>query len=147
MTAIITNPYKERSFREYPKGFSGHRFERSGNEHELNELGEKDYAHEMRCRFCGRWFIYHYKDKFQIMREGRWEFDRDRAAHCGNSSCDDFYRAYLIAEETRAKVQEDLYLQNLNKDDPMDVIKYKRGVRNTYKKIINQEEELKELIA
>jgi hypothetical protein len=101
MVAVLTNPYKKKDWREYGKGFVGQRLEKEGNEHTRNEFGEADYVHELRCRFCGRTYHFYLKDKMDCIAKGIWEFDHNRKAHCGNSSCADFYKQHIDFKRER----------------------------------------------
>jgi len=48
-------------------------------------------AHEFRCPICGKWVRYNDEEIQRFIAEGRWDFRKNRLAHCGNSTCWDYY--------------------------------------------------------
>lgn len=64
---------------------------------------EDQVSFDVRCPICGEWKRYDYKEKERMIREGRWDFDKDRMAHCGNTLCEDYLHLCLLDKERVAK--------------------------------------------
>lgn len=52
-------------------------------------------VHDFRCWICGKWYNYSDKDIPNLIKNGRWDFSKARAAHCGSSHCEEWYRQHL----------------------------------------------------
>ena len=67
-------------------------------------INEDNASFDVRCPICGRWVRYDYKEKERMIREGRWDFSKDRMAHCGNSLCEDYL--HLCKKDRERKTKE-----------------------------------------
>lgn len=71
------------------------------NNAELRKMGYKarsdmayqrgnEFSFETRCRICGKWCRYDYKQKQEMIKNGRWDVKMDKMRHCGDSGCYDW---------------------------------------------------------
>lgn len=66
-------------------------------------INDSNVSFDVRCPLCGTWVRYDYKEKERMIREGRWDFDKDRMAHCGNSLCEDYLHLCQVDKERKMK--------------------------------------------
>ena len=69
------------------------------------ELVEKDgqKSEHLKCHYCGKQFIYDFKERDRFIKEGRWNFKKDRPSRCDNSTCEDYMHLEEVAREQKAK--------------------------------------------
>ncbi len=56
---------------------------------------------DVRCPICGEYVRYDYKQKDKMIREGRWDFEKDRMAHCGSSLCEEYIHLCEVDKEKK----------------------------------------------
>jgi len=97
MAIILVNRYQKvvRADRRFGKPWLGHKFHNG-----------EDTVHELRCWICGDWFNYSKKDAERLKSQGRWDYAKQRAKHCGSEHCQEWNRRYeahqaRVADESR----------------------------------------------
>lgn len=55
-----------------------------------------EIAHDLRCDICGKWYTYSHKDIERIKAEDRWNSNKNRPFHCGNSMCQDYHQREML---------------------------------------------------
>ena len=92
---IITDRYKELDWQKdgFEKPWLGHKFGK-----------ESKMAHDFRCPICGKWISYNDEQINDFIAEGRWDFEKNRLAHCGNSTCQDYYHECQLDLERKGKM-------------------------------------------
>jgi len=88
------------------KQLSNKQLIKKGYKPRLNyELVEKDgkKSEHLKCHYCGKQFIYDFSERDRFIKEGRWNFRKDRPEHCGNSTCADFVQDVGTSREKHAK--------------------------------------------
>jgi len=105
MPNIITNRFKELDWRRNGmRPFLGHKYGKEG-----------DIAHDFRCPICGVWLSYSYKEVEKFVKENRWDFAKNRLAHCGNSMCEEYYRRMKVHQKRVAEEMKEHYLSMFTK--------------------------------
>lgn len=68
-----------------------------------------EFAFDVRCPICGKYVRFDYKEKDRIVREGRWDFSKDRMLHCGSSTCYDYQELVEKDKKIKLKMMERHY--------------------------------------
>ena len=63
-------------------------------------------SEHLKCLFCGVNITYDFKERDKFVREGRWDFEKDRPLHCGGSTCRDWNEEYY---KDKARKMEEMF--------------------------------------
>jgi hypothetical protein len=70
--------------------------------YEMVEKADGTKAEQLRCPICGVGMTYDFKERDKMIQEGRWNFRKDRAEHCGSSTCYDYVQECVEDTEKKA---------------------------------------------